>query len=210
MKNILTVAVVVLILSRPVDSALLTPGATLSPSVIENGYLLSANNGLDLLDINYSAAVIGMLVSTSGSSWTLQSDFATLTPGHMWYKLSPGAILDPSYVSNATVSFCNAMQPHFDHVLEKSITIGLNQPFYLGGWISVQSFSPMKGDVYAWAKLNWNGSTLQLLDSAADTDRGGIVIGQYQQVPEPATVLLFGLGGVGAWFLRRNARDTEE
>lgn len=39
---------------------------------------------------------------------------------------------------------------------------------------------------------------------------GGATAGDWQVVPEPATVLLFGLGGMGAWLLRRNRKPMDE
>jgi hypothetical protein len=35
---------------------------------------------------------------------------------------------------------------------------------------------------------------------------GGVAAGDWQAVPEPATALLFGLGGFGAWLIRRNKK----
>jgi len=38
----------------------------------------------------------------------------------------------------------------------------------------------------------------------------GSVNGSWQAVPEPATALLFGIGGMGAWVVRRNKRKAQE
>jgi hypothetical protein len=76
--------------------------------------------------------------------------------------------------------------------------------FYMGYWID----DGLNG-VYGWAELVYDGTTLTLVDSAAENDGVGIIAGQYQQVPEPATLLLFGLGGLGAWLLRRNKRHSD-
>lgn len=64
-------------------------------------------------------------------------------------------------------------------------------------------------DNYGWVSLTYNGSALVVTDSATALG-GGIIVGTYTQIPEPATVLLFGLGGFGVWLLRRNKRHQDE
>ncbi len=39
---------------------------------------------------------------------------------------------------------------------------------------------------------------------------GGASAGDWQAVPEPATALLFGIGGMGAWMIRRNKLKSKE
>jgi len=59
---------------------------------------------------------------------------------------------------------------------------------------------------YGWARITTVGETMILNDWAYESIAGeGIIVGA---VPEPATVLLFGLGGLGAWLLRRNKIST--
>jgi len=65
---------------------------------------------------------------------------------------------------------------------------------------------PDATDNYGWVSLTYTGTELVVSDSATALG-GGIIVGTYTQVPEPATVLLFGLGGFGAWLLRRNGKS---
>jgi hypothetical protein len=70
-------------------------------------------------------------------------------------------------------------------------------------------FGPDSHDNYGWVSLTRTVSGLVITDSATAIG-GGIIVGTYTQIPEPATVLLFGLGGIGAWLLRRNGRAPAE
>jgi hypothetical protein len=70
-------------------------------------------------------------------------------------------------------------------------------------------FGPDSHDNYGWVSLTRTVSGLVITDSATAIG-GGIIVGTYTQIPEPATILLFGLGGIGAWLLRRNGRAPAE
>lgn len=92
----------------------------------------------------------------------------------------------------------------------------LNETKYYAYWEQAYAYEPAPGpisaDNYGWVSLTRTPSGLVITDSATAIG-GGIIVGTYTQIPEPATVLLFGLGGIGAWLLRRNrakSRETEE
>ena len=60
--------------------------------------------------------------------------------------------------------------------------------------------------VFGWASFTYDGATLSLVDSAGEDAGVGIIAGQHQVVPEPSTVLLFGIGVLGVWMLRRSKK----
>ena len=47
-------------------------------------------------------------------------------------------------------------------------------------------------------------------DPPKNYDTGGVLAGDWQAVPEPATALLFGIGGLGAFIVRRNKQKAQE
>jgi hypothetical protein len=58
-----------------------------------------------------------------------------------------------------------------------------------------------------WAVIDGtNASTAAFSLSTFNYNPGGVAAGDWQAVPEPATALLFGIGGFGAWLIRRNKK----
>ena len=68
----------------------------------------------------------------------------------------------------------------------------------------------MMGNVVEWTESVYNASECAFRGGGAPSDEynsGGFRVAM---VPEPSTVLLFGIGGVGAWLLRRNRMKARE
>ena len=90
-----------------------------------------------------------------------------------------------------------------------ALPITVNQPFYLAFDFPLGLFNPpgnnLYADMYGWAKLNYDGTSLQLLDSAAETTGVGIFAGTQDAVPEPGTLGLL-LASIGAIVARRRMR----
>lgn len=63
-----------------------------------------------------------------------------------------------------------------------------------------------------WAVIDGDGTTPTTVSYVAPStfnyNPGGTVAGDWQAVPEPATALLFGIGGMGAWLIRHNKKLT--
>jgi len=62
-----------------------------------------------------------------------------------------------------------------------------------------------------FSTINWPSAVPPATPNSYDYVTGPVVAGDWQQVvPEPATALLFGIGGMGAWMIRRNKLKSKE
>lgn len=59
-----------------------------------------------------------------------------------------------------------------------------------------------------WAVIDSAVATVSFTSGPFNYNPGGVVAGDWQAVPEPATALLFGIGGIGSWLIRRNKKLT--
>jgi len=190
---------------------LLIPGASLT-NYSGNAYGIYADNGLDDSDPGWAGAAIDLDVTPINSLQGILDPgfFSSLTPGHMWYEVEKNQTLDSSFILNSIDAF-HIGHSAYTHLVEESITMNSDDSFYLGFWIDHGvSSGPDAGDVFGWAELMYDGDTLHLLDSAAENDGVGIYAGQYQQVPEPSSVLLLTIGAGGILFYRRSKQRQQE
>lgn len=188
-------------LAIPLASAdILVPGANFGN--LDGTYYIAFDNGLDVDDEQFFFASIPLELAAGGpSSGVLQSGAGgSLTPGHMWYAVAVGQVLDPAFVQNSPTAFAVAFEPDYAHVAEEPLQVSVSEPFYLGVWIAQGRFAvPSSGDVFGWAELVYDGTSLRLLDSAAENARPGIFVGRYEAVPEPSSVLLFAFGAMSLY-----------
>lgn len=173
---------------------LYTPGAWMSP------YGSGTNPALTswtLPNEQGAGAYLYMLVDVSNPAMpVLTPDYGTVGIGHSWYETTVDTAIDYNYAISTTPFYAESSS-------DGEIQMTLNLPFYMAFKLGDRE-SSNSWDTYGWAELMWDGSELQILDSAAENSGVGIIAGKYEAVPEPATILLFGLGGLGAWLLRRN------
>ena len=161
----------------------------------ENRFVISSSTEPD-----GGGAFAGIWVNVDPLSYIMTMDqehIGTVGVGHIWYEVQENIVIDADFANNT--------EPFFSmyNVGDLSGEIQMwPQPFMLGFRLGAEE--PGLNDVFGWAEFTYDGTTLSLVDSAAENDGVGIIAGQYQQVPEPATIFLFGLGGLGAWILRRN------
>ena len=73
--------------------------------------------------------------------------------------------------------------------------------FYIGVRADNSSYD---GKIYGWMNLFNDGSSISMSGNAVTYGTEGIITGTNQTVPEPSTILLFGIGGLGTLFLRKN------
>lgn len=171
---------------------LYVPGAVLSPF---SDYILGSSTEPDGGGDGAGVFLNIVPVDAVQSILTVNTMYyGTVGINHIWYEVDKDTIFNATYVAATTPFFDMS-----DYSSVGQINMIHNQSFFIGFYLE-------GGDngVYGWAELIYDGSSLHLLDSAAENDGVGIIAGQYQQVPEPATILLFSLGGFGTWLLRRN------
>ena len=131
----------------------------------------------------------------------LRPNDGTVSIGQSWYEVMENAVIDAEFVSTAPLFYDNRGS------LGGEIEIIHNQPFIMAFWLDGTVLGGAT-NVYGWAELVYDGANLTLLDSAAENSGVGIVAGKYEAVPEPATALLFGIGAIGAWLVRKNKRHS--
>ena len=61
-----------------------------------------------------------------------------------------------------------------------------------------------------WAVIDSSVATVSYTPNPFNYNPGGVAAGDWQAVPEPATALLFSIGGIGAWLVRRNRKLTDQ
>lgn len=122
----------------------------------------------------------------------------TLGAGHIWYVSDYG---EP--VNEAAVTAAEPFADQVNNVIGDPIPLTVDESFYL-------AFA-LYGTVtaYGWAELMYDGTTLILVDSAAELDGVGLYTGTYTPIPEPATgaLALAGLAALGRHRARRR-RDA--
>jgi len=93
--------------------------------------------------------------------------------------------------------FCNSFTVQLG-----DINMTVDQPFYLA-FALYGDIHPVP--IYGWAELVYDGTTLSLVDSAAETTGVGIYTGTYNEIPEPYTAGL-ALTGFAVMAIRRRLR----
>jgi len=142
-------------------------------------------------------AAVEMLILDGGDNYTLSAQGYSTGIGHIWYEAQVGAPVNAAAVAGAQ-PFCNAFTAELG-----SINMTVGQPFYLAFALYGDIYHP--DQIYGWAKLFYDGTTLTLLDSAAETTGVGIYTGTYTAIPEPCMAGL-ALTGLAVMAIRRRLR----
>lgn len=166
------------------NAGLITPGVTLTGS----GTSYTINAVTALIDVTVDPGTF--IMETGGIS---------IGTSHRWFLVSDGTIIDSTIASRATEITGSGSQFLMDP-----------QPFMLGFWLYPLEapMEPLLEYNFGWAEFTYDGNSLSLVDSAKENDGLGIIAGQYAQVPEPSSIFLLGIGGVGAWLLRKNTKHS--
>jgi hypothetical protein len=158
------------------------------------------------LTISHTGTLGIDITGEGGGSYTFS--YGYIAYEYALYAAYPGMEFTASYADTHTHLLSNASAP-----VSSLQTFSLNETKYFAYWEDgfpggVEDEID-DADDYGWVSLTYTGSGLVIADSATATG-GGIIAGTYTQIPEPATILLLGLGGIGAWLLRRNKRPVSE
>ncbi len=81
---------------------------------------------------------------------------------------------------------------------------GILSPGLGGGAFFLSSVNPPWQDLQGAFRIEVESGSIELSGVSVHTSVGNSNYGEFYAVPEPATVILFGVGGLGAWILRRN------
>ncbi|MBC8206372.1 MAG: PEP-CTERM sorting domain-containing protein [Kiritimatiellales bacterium] len=168
--------------------------------IVADAELISWDADSDML---ISTGGLGVQVSDMGGG-TYNFSYYLIAYEYGLYSASEGLEFTPQYANSQTPLVSNnGIDPSFSIQ-----NFSLNETKYFAYWEDNSWDSPDNDDYYGWVSLTYTASGLVVSDSATALG-GGVIVGTYTQVPEPATVLLFGLGGFGAWLLRRQRKQQE-
>ncbi len=127
------------------------------------------------------------LWSFDGASWTNNGALPS-------YVLTPG--------STSTIDYTATLA---------SLGLSANDTFYFDAYTTGGGGTDSAVD--ALANPNVSITTWDQPYTSQTTASGGLGLNSYTvtaAVPEPATIILFGIGGIGAWLVRRNRLKTNE
>ncbi len=105
--------------------------------------------------------------------------------GSFWYETDLGDPVDADAVATA-----DPFAENFTGALG-SVDMAVDEIFYIAFWLDTDGGGAGGStDVYGWVALVYDGTTLTLVDSAAETSGVGIYAGTYTPIPEPDTACL--------------------
>lgn len=177
--------------------------AVLQPNVFDpspSNYVLTlsqSTGGIGLFAINISGVGEGMY----------DFSYFGIAEEYGLYSTALGLEFIPSYaLTHTPIVSNNGVDPG-----SSLQSFSLNQTKYYAYWddrLGPDS-DPDSNDNFGWVGMTYTDGGLLVSDGATALG-GGIIVGTYTQVPEPATALLLVIGGVGAWLLRRDRRLRAE
>jgi hypothetical protein len=157
-----------------------------------------------------------LLVASTTRESHLGPQISDLGNGDYEFSIGLIAMAYYTYLSSFGSEFTQSSAEDWPNALDtgfNTVTFSVNETKYFAFWADVfgspTEDGPDSDDDYGWVALTYTGTDLVITDSATALG-GGIIVGTYTQIPEPATILLLGLGGIGAWLLRRNKRPVSE
>ncbi len=127
-------------------------------------------------------AAVWMYVEGDSTSHLLVAEYATAAVGLIFYETDLGEPVDADAVL--------ASDPFAENLTGTmgSLDMAVDEIFYLGFCLS--NTPGDEDSIYGWVALIYDGTTLTLVDSAAETSGVGIYAGTYTPIPEPTTACL--------------------
>ncbi len=167
---------------------------------------LSSFGGYEMVYTDLSpdgGAAVLMSITESGDGAVLAAEGYTTGDGCVWYQVQPGGLIHAATLSSS--------EPFSDSSTGElsAFDIAYDDVFYLA--FALNDPYPLDTITYGWVALLYDGTTLTMVDSAAETSGVGLYAGTYSPIPEPTTTCLSltGLAGLAAgrrWSRRRAPR----
>ena len=128
----------------------------------------------------YPEAVFTPISSSaySFSSYGIAEDYA-------FYDVSLGNLIDLSYTQLAT----RLNSYYFYDSPQANFNIALNQSKYLGYWADMDYGTSTARDYFGWVRVTRTAAGLVASESATSVGKG-IVVGSFEEIPEPSVSLL--------------------
>ena len=195
--NLLIVSALSVLAMSARSANVVWPGATLAPDLNDTyfiGTYVPPTGG----------GVITLIIETAFPTDHLSPDPVlpwTAGAGQIWYLAGYGDAIDA-----AAANAADPLADSYNGIIGQ-IDLTINDPFYLSYWLGDSGAPGSAGSVYGWAQLIYDGTTLSLLDSAAETTGVGLYTGTYIPIPEPGTLAL-ALTSVLALGIRRLRRRS--
>ncbi len=138
-------------------------------------------------------------IAASESAAVVQFEFMTIGVGHIWYECDLGDPITAETVATAD-PFVNSFIGQGG-----ALTLDAGETIYAAFYVDGGGVA---SDVYGWVALVYDGTTLTLVDSAAETSGVGIYAGTYTPIPEPDTACL-ALTGLAVLAVGRRWRQRQ-
>jgi hypothetical protein len=126
----------------------------------------------------------------------ITSDVNDYTAGNFAIRTASTSISLTTFTPNSTS--WNDMDYSFTILAIKDTDGG---DYSTGAW-----YGTYTGDAIGFSAATTSAGTALVSTASLDASGSGLL----QVVPEPATFLLFGMGGIGAWLIRRNRMKSQE
>jgi hypothetical protein len=133
--------------------------------------------------VTSAAHLVVEVTSGSGNNFTFQ--YAGIAWPYSLFRVSLGTSFDASFANSQPVFVSNNNNPGTG-----VLNLRLGQSTYLAYLSQRQPGPAIESNLYGWAKLT-NSQGKLIVESSATADRGGIIVGTLQQIPEPTAVTLF-------------------
>jgi len=140
------------------------------------------------------------LIDIVGATTTLSFENFAVDEGSDWYAVDPNDVFTASTIANGDFPFLIGEASGSLGELE----VAVGESFFLG--VNTGNFDSPNGprEDFGWGEFIYDTfGQLRVLDSAVAYDRGGIIVGTSQSVPEPSSAAVLFLIAAGSLCLRR-------
>lgn len=131
--------------------------------------------------IDYHGFPEALFTPISSSAYSFS--YFGLAEEFAFYVVSLGNLIDLSYTQLATRLISNAGSP------PANFNIALNQSKYLGYWADMDYGTSTANDYFGWVRVTRTAAGLVASGSATSVGKG-IVVGSFEEIPEPSVSLL--------------------